>query len=47
MDDDDDDDNVDINRVWETIRANIKMSAKRCLDSYELKQLKLRFEKGC
>jgi hypothetical protein len=29
---------VDINRAWETIRENIKISAKESLDYYELKK---------
>jgi hypothetical protein len=35
-DDDDDDDDVDINRAWETITENIKISAIRSLGYYEL-----------
>jgi predicted metallo-beta-lactamase superfamily hydrolase len=31
---------VDINRAWETIRENIKISAKVSLDYYELKKHK-------
>jgi hypothetical protein len=31
---------VEINTIWETIRENIKMSAKECLGYYELKQHK-------
>jgi hypothetical protein len=38
---------VDINSVWETIRENIKMSAKENLDYYELKKDKPWFDKGC
>jgi hypothetical protein len=29
---------VDINRAWEIIRENIKISAKESLDYYELKK---------
>jgi predicted transcriptional regulator len=35
---------MDINRVWETIRENIKISAKESLGYYELKKHKLWFE---
>jgi lipoate-protein ligase A len=38
---------VEINTVWETIRENIKMSAKESLGYYELKQHKPWFGKGC
>jgi hypothetical protein len=31
---------VDINRAWETIRENIKISAKKSLGYYELKRHK-------
>jgi hypothetical protein len=31
---------VDINRVWETIRDNIKISVKESLSYYELKKHK-------
>jgi hypothetical protein len=34
------DDNVDINRAWENIRANVKTSAKDSLSHYKLKQHK-------
>jgi hypothetical protein len=34
------DDDVDINRAWETIKENIKMSAKVSLGYYELKKHK-------
>jgi hypothetical protein len=40
-------DDVDISRDWETIRENIKMSAKERLDYYEVKKLKPWFDKGC
>jgi hypothetical protein len=36
---------VDINRAWETIRENIKISAKECLGYYELKKHKPLFDK--
>jgi hypothetical protein len=38
---------VDINRAWETIRENIKISAKESLGYYELKKHKPWFDKGC
>jgi hypothetical protein len=38
---------VEINTVWETIRENIKMSAKESLSYYELKQHKPWFDEGC
>jgi hypothetical protein len=38
---------VDTNRAWETIRENIKISAKVSLDYYELKKHKSCFNKGC
>jgi hypothetical protein len=31
---------VDINGAWETIRENIKISAKNVIDYYELKKFK-------
>jgi hypothetical protein len=34
------DDNVDMNRAWENIRENIKISAKSSLGHYELQQHK-------
>jgi len=34
----------DINRVWENIKENIKISAKRSLGIYELKQHKPWFD---
>jgi predicted transcriptional regulator len=37
---------VEINSVWETIRENIKISAKESLDYYELKKHKPWFDKG-
>jgi hypothetical protein len=38
---------VEINAIWETIRENIKISAKEGLGYYELKQHKPWFDKGC
>jgi hypothetical protein len=38
---------VDINRAWETVRENIKISAKESLGYYELKKHKPWFNKGC
>jgi hypothetical protein len=38
---------VDINRVWETIRVDIKISAKESLGYHELKRHKTRFDEGC
>jgi hypothetical protein len=38
---------VDINRAWETIRENIKISAKESLGCYELKKHETRFDEGC
>jgi hypothetical protein len=38
---------VDINRAWESIRENIKISAKETLDYYELKKHKPGFDEGC
>jgi hypothetical protein len=40
-------DEVDINRAWETIRENIKISAKESSSYYELKKHKPWFDKGC
>jgi hypothetical protein len=37
---------VDINRAWETIRENIKISAKESLGYYELKNYESRFHEG-
>jgi hypothetical protein len=37
---------VDINRVWETVREDIKISVKKTLGYYELKN-KPWFDKGC
>jgi hypothetical protein len=38
------DSKVDINRAWETIRENIKISAKESLGYFELKKLKPWFD---
>jgi hypothetical protein len=41
------DGDVNINRAWETIRDNIKISAKVSLGYYELKKHKLWFDERC
>jgi hypothetical protein len=41
------DDDVDINRAWESIGGNIKISAKESLCYYELKKHKPWFDEGC
>jgi hypothetical protein len=38
---------VKINTVWETIRDNIKISAKERLGYYELRKHKPRVDEGC
>jgi hypothetical protein len=38
---------MDVNRVWETIRKNIKICAKESLGYYELKKHKPWFDEGC
>jgi hypothetical protein len=38
---------VDVNKAWETIRENIKISAKESLGYYELKKHKPWFDEGC
>jgi hypothetical protein len=38
---------VEINSAWETIRENIKISAKEILGYFELKKHKLWFDEGC
>jgi hypothetical protein len=38
---------VEINGAWETIRENIKISAKESLGYYELKKHKPWFDEGC
>jgi hypothetical protein len=37
---------VDINRAWEIIKENIKMSAKESVGYYKLKQHEPWFDKG-
>jgi hypothetical protein len=39
-------DDVDVNRAWETIRKNIKISANEILGYYELKQHEPWFNDG-
>jgi hypothetical protein len=38
---------VDINSAWETVRENIKISAKESQDYYELKKHKPWLDEGC
>jgi hypothetical protein len=38
---------VDINRAWETVRENIKISAEESLGYYELKKHKPWLDEGC
>jgi hypothetical protein len=38
---------VEINSVWETLRKNIKISAKKSLSYFELKNHKPLFDEGC
>jgi hypothetical protein len=38
---------VDINRTWETITENIKISAEESLSYYELENHKPWFDEGC
>jgi hypothetical protein len=38
---------VEINSAWETIRENIKISAKESLGYFEFKKHKPWFEEGC
>jgi hypothetical protein len=38
---------VEINIIWETIRGNIKISAKESLGYYQLKKQKPWFDEGC
>jgi hypothetical protein len=38
---------VEINSAWETIRENIKMSAKESIGYFELKKHKPLFDEGC
>jgi hypothetical protein len=41
------DEEVYINRAWESIRENIKISANKSLGYYELKKHKPWFDEGC
>jgi hypothetical protein len=41
------DSEVDVNKAWETIRENIKISAKESLIYYELKKNKPSLDEGC
>jgi hypothetical protein len=43
----DSDTEVEINSAWETIRENIKVSAKESLGYFELKKHKTWFDEGC
>jgi hypothetical protein len=38
---------VDINRAWETITENIKISSKESLGYHEMKKHKPWFDEGC
>jgi hypothetical protein len=38
---------VDMNSIWETVRENIKISARQSLNYYELKKNKTWFDEGC
>jgi hypothetical protein len=38
---------VDINKAWETIRENLKISAKESVGDCELKKHKPWFDEGC
>jgi hypothetical protein len=38
---------VDVNKAWEAIRENIKISAKESLGYYEMKKHKPWFDEGC
>jgi hypothetical protein len=38
---------VDINSAWETIRANVKLSAKETLGCYDMKKHKSCVNEGC
>jgi hypothetical protein len=40
-------DREDINRAWDNMKENIKISTKERLDLYELKQHKPWFDEGC
>jgi hypothetical protein len=37
---------MDVNKAWETIRENIKISAKENLDYYEVNKNKIWFDEG-
>jgi hypothetical protein len=37
----------DVNKAWETIRENIKISAKKSLRYYDPKKIKSWFHEGC
>jgi hypothetical protein len=41
------DNDVDIDRAWETIRENVRISTKESLGYYELKKHKPWFDEGC
>jgi hypothetical protein len=41
------DSEVEINSAWETIRGNIKISAKKSLSYFEFKKHKPWFDEGC
>jgi hypothetical protein len=41
------DNDVDINRAWETIRQNIKITVKESLGFYELREHNLWFDEKC
>jgi hypothetical protein len=41
------DDDMNVNRAWEAIRENIKISTKESLGYYEVKKRKPWFDKGC
>jgi hypothetical protein len=38
---------LDVNKTWETIGKNIRISANESQGYYELKTLKPRFDEGC
>jgi hypothetical protein len=40
-------DSMDVNRAWEDIKENIKISAKESVGVYELKQYKPWFDDEC
>jgi hypothetical protein len=41
------DSGVDIKSTWETIRENVKISAKESLEYYELRKRKPWYDEGC